>query len=190
MSMRAQRALPARRERLDALAGRASNLDRVDEAVRQVPPNGVRAGLDAPAATLVDEAPDLAERPPELTTFPNLSWDTVTPTADQGAGAGEHSRRSTRSLGRLGEEVVPAFLTRRGVTIVARNVRARLGELDLVGLDGSTVVFVEVKGMRSSSSKHAEEGRLCIFHPTRDVTEIPGSIRVVECQRYPVTGHS
>jgi hypothetical protein len=31
-------------------------------------------------------------------TTPNLSWDTVTPTADQGAGAGEHSRRSTRSL--------------------------------------------------------------------------------------------
>ena len=63
---RGQRAWPIRREPLDALVGRASDLDRVDEAVRQVEPDGVAARLDAPAAALVDEDPDLAEAPPEL----------------------------------------------------------------------------------------------------------------------------
>jgi hypothetical protein len=61
-----QRSLPARRERLDALAGRPGDFERVDEAVHQVEPDGVSAGLDAPAAALVDETPDLAQAPPEL----------------------------------------------------------------------------------------------------------------------------
>jgi putative endonuclease len=35
--------------------------------------------------------------------------------------------------------------------IVARNVRSRLGELDLVARDGETLVFVEVKTRRDGS---------------------------------------
>ena len=44
------------------------------------------------------------------------------------------------------EELVAARLERAGWRIVERNVRtARRGELDLVALDGATLVFVEVK---------------------------------------------
>jgi len=51
----------------------------------------------------------------------------------------------TRGVGQLGEEIAARFLRRRGLTIVERNLRSRLGELDLLVRDGATLVFVEVK---------------------------------------------
>jgi len=41
-----------------------------------------------------------------------------------------------------------AFLRTHHYTIVARNYRCRAGEIDLVALDGATVVFVEVRSRR------------------------------------------
>ena len=54
-------------------------------------------------------------------------------------------------LGRHGEDLVAARLARLGWSIVDRNVRLPSGELDLVALDGQTVVFVEVKAGRKGS---------------------------------------
>ena len=49
-------------------------------------------------------------------------------------------------LGRAGEEHAERFLRRRrGYRIVTRNYRCPAGEIDLIALDGRTVVFVEVK---------------------------------------------
>ena len=48
-------------------------------------------------------------------------------------------------LGRRGEGLAEAFLRRSAYTIVARNYRCRLGEIDLVALDGPVLVFVEVR---------------------------------------------
>jgi len=42
------------------------------------------------------------------------------------------------------------YLTQRGLTCLARNVRYRVGELDLVMRDGAVVVFVEVRFRRPS----------------------------------------
>ncbi len=50
-----------------------------------------------------------------------------------------------RKLGERGEAAAARFLKRRGYKIVARSLRDRLGELDLVAVDKRTVVFVEVK---------------------------------------------
>lgn len=41
-----------------------------------------------------------------------------------------------------------AFLRERAYRIVARNFRCRSGEIDLVALDGDTLVFVEVRSRR------------------------------------------
>jgi putative endonuclease len=57
---------------------------------------------------------------------------------------------STTNSGREGEEAAARYLEGRGVTILARNFRTEGSELDLVGLDGETLVFVEVKRRRSS----------------------------------------
>ena len=45
-----------------------------------------------------------------------------------------------------------ARLRREGWRIIARNARTRFGELDLVGLDGEALVFVEVKAGRDGAS--------------------------------------
>jgi putative endonuclease len=55
-----------------------------------------------------------------------------------------------RRTGARGEDAAAAFLVRRGWTIIARNVRYREGELDVVcGKDG-ILAFVEVKTRRST----------------------------------------
>lgn len=51
----------------------------------------------------------------------------------------------TQTPGRMGEEAAARFLEQRGWRILARNVRRRFGEIDIVALQGATVVFVEVK---------------------------------------------
>jgi putative endonuclease len=48
-------------------------------------------------------------------------------------------------LGAEGERAAEKFLRRQRYTIVARNYRRRVGEVDLIALDGATVVFIEVK---------------------------------------------
>src|SRR5947209_10318817 len=47
--------------------------------------------------------------------------------------------------GRRGEHIAARHLKRCGYLILARNYRAAGAEIDLVALDGSTLVFVEVK---------------------------------------------
>jgi putative endonuclease len=47
--------------------------------------------------------------------------------------------------GAQAEELAARLLTRHGLRLLARNVRCRGGEVDLVALEGDTVVFVEVR---------------------------------------------
>ena len=54
-----------------------------------------------------------------------------------------------RSLGSRGERAATKYLKRKGYKIVAQGNRLAPGELDLVAVDGRTVVFVEVKTRRS-----------------------------------------
>lgn len=62
-----------------------------------------------------------------------------------------------RTLGQQGEAAAARFLARKGCRIVARSSRSGLGELDLVAVDGRTVVFVEVKTRRSQEGGHPAE---------------------------------
>ncbi len=48
-------------------------------------------------------------------------------------------------LGEKGEDAACRFLKTRGYQIVARNWRARVGEIDIIARDGDVLVFVEVK---------------------------------------------
>ena len=47
--------------------------------------------------------------------------------------------------GRRAETHAAACLGQQGIRIIARNVRCRHGEIDLIGLDGESLVFVEVR---------------------------------------------
>ena len=56
-----------------------------------------------------------------------------------------------KSLGSLGEQLAAEHCERLGWRIVERNYRTRFGELDLVAVDGDTLVFAEVKTCRAGS---------------------------------------
>lgn len=60
------------------------------------------------------------------------------------------TKLDTRALGRFGEDLAEQYLVRAGFRILARNVHLRHAELDLVALDRTTLVFVEVR-LRSSA---------------------------------------
>jgi putative endonuclease len=55
-------------------------------------------------------------------------------------------------IGRAAEDLVATRFAASGWEIVERNARTRFGELDIVALDGRTLVFVEVKAGRAGSS--------------------------------------
>ncbi|MFZ5596260.1 MAG: YraN family protein [Bacillota bacterium] len=49
------------------------------------------------------------------------------------------------SLGLAGEEAAARYLKGKGFKIVERNFRCKLGELDIIARDGTSLVFVEVR---------------------------------------------
>jgi len=55
-----------------------------------------------------------------------------------------------KSRGELGEDLACATLAKSGVRILARNFRCKIGEIDVVGLVGDTLVFVEVRSRSRS----------------------------------------
>ena len=72
------------------------------------------------------------------------------------ADALRHHARKTRmtaehALGRRGEDIAHRFLQRMGIVVVARNYRmaSGAGEVDLIGWEGDTLVFVEVKSRQT-----------------------------------------
>jgi putative endonuclease len=50
-----------------------------------------------------------------------------------------------RRRGEEAEELAARFLVARGLVVLTRNYRTRLGEVDLVAREGPTLVFVEVR---------------------------------------------
>jgi putative endonuclease len=65
-------------------------------------------------------------------------------------------------IGRQAEELVARRLAAGGWEIVERNARTRYGELDIVALDGRTLVFVEVKAGRAGAAFGPERPILAV----------------------------
>jgi len=78
-------------------------------------------------------------------------------------------------LGSRGERAASTLLKRTGHRILARNYRCPAGEIDLITLDGATLVFVEVKTRSSDAFADPEQG--VDFHKQRRI------IRAAECYR-------
>ncbi|MGH8776872.1 MAG: YraN family protein [Jiangellaceae bacterium] len=53
--------------------------------------------------------------------------------------------RAKDAVGSFGEQVAVRHLEEAGLTVVARNWRCDIGEIDIVAVDGPTVVICEVK---------------------------------------------
>jgi putative endonuclease len=62
-----------------------------------------------------------------------------------------------RATGQIGESLAAAYLSGLGFEILARNVRTRYGELDIIAREGDTLVFVEVRTRRDDRLGSPEE---------------------------------
>lgn len=52
-------------------------------------------------------------------------------------------------LGSQGESLAEKYLKKKGYLMIERNFRCKYGEIDIIAMDGPTLVFVEVKTRRS-----------------------------------------
>jgi putative endonuclease len=59
--------------------------------------------------------------------------------------AGNGSNSSHLAAGQHAEDSALAYLQAQGLRLIERNYRCRLGEIDLIMLDGAGLVFVEVR---------------------------------------------
>ncbi len=57
-------------------------------------------------------------------------------------------RRAAEHLGRDAEDAVAEYLQAQGCIILARRLRTKAGEIDLVAADADCLIFVEVKARR------------------------------------------
>lgn len=94
---------------------------------------------------------------------------------------------SNQSLGKLGEDLACEYLSKHGYRILERNFKRRYGELDIVALSGTVLVFIEVKTRIGNSFGLPEEavtprklreviktaGFYKLLHP-----ELPESLRI------------
>ncbi len=105
-----------------------------------------------------------------------------------------NSRRDKETLGAQGERLAIRRLRRAGYRIVARNYRAAGAEIDVVAMDGDTLVFVEVKTRTSSGAGRPEESvhglkqhrirrAAAIFARNRAMNECPMRFDVVAISR-------
>ena len=60
-------------------------------------------------------------------------------------------------LGKWGEDLATAYLEQKGYTIVERDWKSGRRDIDIIAIDGNTVVFVEVKTRKSSVFGEPEE---------------------------------
>jgi putative endonuclease len=65
-------------------------------------------------------------------------------------------------MGRAAEDLVAQRLAAAGWEIVERNARTRFGELDIVAMDGASLVFIEVKAGRQGADFGPERPILAI----------------------------
>jgi putative endonuclease len=56
-----------------------------------------------------------------------------------------------KELGRKGEELALRFLKKRGYRIIEKNYTCKMGEMDIIGKEKDTFVFIEVKTRTSTS---------------------------------------
>lgn len=77
---------------------------------------------------------------------------------------------ANRDLQVIGEDAAARYLQRRGLRILARNWRLKLGEIDIIAMDADTLVFVEVK--TKGSPLFADPALSVDFHKQRKLRRL------------------
>lgn len=64
---------------------------------------------------------------------------------------------ANKALGKKGEELAVSYLIKKGYVILEQNFQKGYSEIDIIALDGETLVFVEVKTRNSDEFGLPEE---------------------------------
>lgn len=92
-----------------------------------------------------------------------------------------------KNPGKYGEDLAVKFLQDQGYKILARNFRSHFGEIDIIGLDGGILVFIEVKTRWNEAFGLPEEAitprKIRSIARTGDYykllnPQLPGSLRI------------
>lgn len=65
--------------------------------------------------------------------------------------------QNNRALGTKYEEKAEQFLIKQGIKIIVKNFRCKQGEIDIIGIDGNCLVFLEVKYRATNRIGEPEE---------------------------------
>ena len=110
-----------------------------------------------------------------------LTVSPITPTDRCGPAGAKPPRVDRRhALGRHGEQLAEAHLARLGFSTLARNVRSRAGEIDLIAFDGETLVFAEVKTLQASALYWRGSPAAAMAAPPPALATAPAGGRVAE----------
>lgn len=66
-------------------------------------------------------------------------------------------KQENRNKGRRGEAEAAKYLANKGYQIIERNWGNKFGEIDIIAMDGGTIVFVEVKAKTGEKMGLPEE---------------------------------
>lgn len=80
---------------------------------------------------------------------------------------------NTRKIGKEKEESALCYLSERGYKILEQNFYTSYGEIDLIGKEGSYLVFIEVKYRRTSKNGMPEAA-----------VTIPKQKKIIKAARY------
>ena len=53
--------------------------------------------------------------------------------------------KTTKQSGKQAEELAANYLAKQNIELITRNFHCRFGEIDLIGIDQETLVFIEVR---------------------------------------------
>jgi putative endonuclease len=89
-----------------------------------------------------------------------------------------------RWFGTRSERAAARFLRRAGFRILARNYTCRSGELDLVALDGRTIVFIEVRSTATGDMNRPAESVDAVkqTHLTETALDYLRRYRLLDCE--------
>ena len=63
-----------------------------------------------------------------------------------------------KKIGFIGETIAEEYLRKeKGFRVITKNYTCPIGEIDIIGTDGKTLVFVEVRSSSMPSAAYAEE---------------------------------
>jgi putative endonuclease len=81
------------------------------------------------------------------------------------------ARMSRSAVGRAGENAAAEYLGRLGYVLMECNWRCRLGEIDLIAMDGNTLVFIEVRS-RTNPTRYGTAIEAVTPRKCRQVREV------------------